>query len=240
MSIVRKIETEIDEVIAHAENVCSIFFRSHDRFPNFRPGQFLHLALEPYDPSRQWPESRVFSIANSPTRASRTRITFAAKGPFTRRMIEQARVGRKVWLKLPYGSFTFENSGRPKILIAGGTGITPFVSYLEYAVDTRAVTPISLYYGVRSPDLIIFDCLLKECKEKMPAFSLTLFLEQGSYGSEVHKTGRLDIKEIGAGDPTAQASDFYLSGPLVMVRSFRSHLIERSVNESNILVDDWG
>jgi len=240
MSIVRKVEAVIDEVIPHSENVYSIFFRSAYRMPSFRPGQFLHLALEPYDPSRQWPESRVFSIANSPTRVSRTRITFAAKGSFTRRMIQQAEIGRKVWLKLPYGSFTFENSDRAKTLIAGGTGITPFVSYLEYVADTRATSPISLYYGVRSPDLVIFETLLDECREKIRDFNLKLFIEQGSYGSGAFERGRLDISRIVAGMSAGQVRDFYLSGPLEMVKTFKSQLLERSIDESNIMIDDWG
>ena len=32
----------------------------------FKPGQFLHLALDAFEPGGFWPESRVFSIASAP------------------------------------------------------------------------------------------------------------------------------------------------------------------------------
>ena len=128
--------------------------------PNFKPGQFLHLAIDEYDPSFHWPESRVFSIANSPTRRDKLRITFTVKGQFTRRMYEEVNEGDILWLKMPYGSFSFSNVGKKNILIAGGTGITPFVSFLEYVIDNHIDTNIMLYYGIKSPEYLIFDSLL--------------------------------------------------------------------------------
>ena len=208
--------------------------------PGFRPGQFLHLALDQYDSSGRWPESRVFSIANSPTRSSRLRITFSAKGPFTERMLREAVPGARVWLKLPYGSFTLEDTGRPKVLIAGGTGITPFVSFLEYVVDTKARSPIYLFYGVRSPELIIYDALIEECRGKLGCFVPTIFVEQPGGAESAYRVGRINIEQIVADLTQEKSADYYLSGPFEMVESFKSALLKRSIEASRILVDDWG
>ena len=48
------------------------------RCPLFKPGQFLHLAIDPYDGAGFWPESRVFSIASSPR--DRDRLTHHLRG----------------------------------------------------------------------------------------------------------------------------------------------------------------
>ena len=118
------------------------------RCPRFNPGQFLHLALDPYDPSCQWPESRVFSIANSPTRRDKIKITYAVKGKYTSRKYNEIKKYDLVWIKLHYGTFTFDYTAENIVLIAGGTGITPFVSFLEYAIDKNIQLNNWLYYGI--------------------------------------------------------------------------------------------
>lgn len=239
MSIVRRISARIEAATNHDENVCTLILQPDEPVPAFRPGQFLHLALDQYDSSGRWPESRVFSIANSPTRSSKVRITFSAKGRFTQRMLREAVPGAMVWLKLPYGNFTLEDNGRPKVLIAGGTGITPFVSFLEYVVDTKARSPIYLFYGVRSLKVIIYGELIEECKKNLEHFVPTVFIEHEEKGDSAHRTGRLDIDQIAAELTQEKSADYYLSGPLDMVRSFKLALLLGSIEASRILVDDW-
>lgn len=240
MSVVRRIPARIETATKHSEDVCTLILQPDEPVPGFRPGQFLHLALDPYDSSGRWPESRVFSIANSPTRSSKIRITFSAQGNFTQRMLREAVAGAMVWLKLPYGSFTLEDNGRPKVLIAGGTGITPFVSFLEYAVDTKARSPIYLFYGVRSPRRIIYGDLIEECRRDVERFVPTVFVEDGSEGDPAYRTGRLDIGQIVAELTQEKSADYYLSGPFEMVQSFKSALLLRSIEASRIFIDDWG
>ena len=156
-----KVPAKVESVIQHTEDVKSFVMLPLTRCPNFKPGQFLHLAIDQYDPSFQWPESRVFSIASSPEQFAEITITFSVKGKFTRRMFDEVQNGDLVWLKFPYGSFLFTDYEADIILIAGGTGITPFVSFLKHSINNKLDTNISLYYGVRSPEYLIFDSLLK-------------------------------------------------------------------------------
>ena len=77
-------------------------FRPLEKKIKFKPGQFLHLALDEYDPSFPWPESRCFSMQSSPEDEV-IRITFSVKGRYTARMVEELHLGKIVSLKLPYG-----------------------------------------------------------------------------------------------------------------------------------------
>ena len=63
----QKLACRVERIVAHGERVYTVALRPERPAPRFRAGQFLHLALDPYDPSRFWPESRVFSIASSPS-----------------------------------------------------------------------------------------------------------------------------------------------------------------------------
>jgi len=209
--------------------------------PNFKPGQFLHLAINEYDPSFNWPESRVFSIANSPTRRDKIRITFSVKGSFTTRMFNEVHNGDKVWLKLPYGNLTFPENENELFFIAGGTGITPFASFLEYAIDKNITTKIFLYYGVRSSEFFIFKKLLYECQLRLSYFKLHLFIEDNSKvrGFPNVNRGMLSIKHILNNPNITMNSLFYISGPPQMIKAFKKAMLQKDVLENKIKIDEW-
>jgi len=239
MANVRKIFAEVSSVIKHSEEVCTLILRPLEPLPKFHPGQFLHLSLDPYDPTRQWPESRIFSIASSPLRSGALRITFAVKGKHTRRMFGEIREGTVVFLKLPYGDLSFEPGGRDKVLIAGGTGITPFISFLEYLLDVGVRVPVMLFYGVRSRNLVIYDELLDECSRKLGQFSKLVFVEDVLESNQEYQSGRLDIETIFGQVKDPQCSEFYLSGPPLMIKSFEAYLLAHSVTREQIFTDQW-
>lgn len=236
-----KIPAEVENIIQHAVGVKSFILRPLKSCPNFKPGQFMHLAIDKYDPSFHWPESRVFSIATSPSRRNKLRITFSVKGMFTQRMYESVKERDILWLKLPYGSFTLNNDEREIILIAGGTGLTPFVSFLEYAIDNKREKIIILYYGVRRPEYIIFDSLLKECKFKLKNFKCNIFIESKINMRSKNKInmGTLSIDKIIEDTIGKTNQIYYLSGPHKMILSFAEELRRSGIKANNIMIDEW-
>lgn len=239
MPIPLKIPSAVEKVIKHTDTVCSYIFKPLKMCPKFKPGQFLHLAIDPYDPSYQWPESRVFSIANSPTRRESIKITFSVKGKFTKRMYDEIKENDIIWLKLPYGSFTFNDNDKNIVLIAGGTGITPFLSFMEFMIDKKLDSNIKLYYGIRSEDLILFDELISECEDNIKSFNKILFIENDSLNITGFRKGRLDIEKILDEVNNKENSNFYLSGPLEMVKTFKLYLINKKIDIPKIHIDEW-
>ncbi|HEX4568193.1 MAG TPA: FAD-dependent oxidoreductase, partial [Vicinamibacterales bacterium] len=150
----QKLRCSVERVIAHGERVYSLALRPERPVPRFRAGQFLHFALDPYDPSGFWPESRVFSIASSPAERDEIRVTYAVHGRFTERMEREAIEGRRVWIKLPYGEFIID-SRNDIVLLAGGTGVTAFTAFLE-DVPPAEDQSITLAYGARMVNLLIY------------------------------------------------------------------------------------
>jgi ferredoxin-NADP reductase len=208
--------------------------------PRFKAGQFMHVAIDPYDPSTNWPESRVFSIANAPTRCGALRITYAVKGRFTSRMAEEIKPGGTVWLKMPFGSFHIApQQGRELVLVAGGTGVTPFISFLEFACDEQTPSSISLFYGVRSPEMFLYTDVIAECRQKLPSFSCHMFAESGTSENPDILRGQLNIELILSKTPEPKSAVYYLSGPPVMIKAFRANLAARGIGQDSIRVDDW-
>ena len=66
-----KLPATVATVIEHDAETRTFVLAPARPLPRFRPGQFLHLALDGYDPAGHWPDSRVFSIASPPHACSR-------------------------------------------------------------------------------------------------------------------------------------------------------------------------
>ena len=243
-----KIKSYVDSLIDHGDHVYTVFIRPEGRFPRFKPGQFLHLTVDDFDPaSGFWPESRVFSIASRPG-AETIRIIYSVKGKYTAKMESYLKPGSMVWLKFPYGDFIIESKPETKrdlVLIAGGTGITPFIPFLESLSENRdSDREIILHYGVRKAKLILVDDLLERCLHQVSGFRLQFTVENEEEGfpdfSNTNiKKGFIDIEDIlsesrGLNDPL-----YYISGPPTMIRSFKAYLTTQSIPSDAIKTDEW-
>lgn len=229
-----KIKATVAEVVKHTDSVVSYRFTPHGRVPKFHAGQFMHIALDEYHPDRPWPESRVFSIASSPgERRERLDVTISVKGRYTERIFHALEKGSECWLKLPYGEFLFPQD-QHLVLVAGGVGITPYLSLLKQMLEEKSEQEVTLHYGVRSADHFLFSHLLKRCEAELKNFRAVVCCEDGTVGE---LQGRLDIENIYGKAP--DQSLFYLSGPPQMIESFRDRLSGLGVKRERIIVDDW-
>jgi len=221
--------------------VYGIKLRVPRAYTRFRPGQFTHLSVEPYDPSDgYWPESRVFSLASQPNTET-VRLVFSVKGRYTERIRETLHVGFRCWLKLPYGDFSVEKGIKPHqpiVLIAGGTGVTPFIPYL---LDEGKLNPhrkAILYHGVRNPSLTIFVEELRRASGLMSNLTINLYSEEHSQ-DERFKLGQLSLDDILNEVKQLDNPVFFISGPPSMISKFKTGLIQASVLEKDIRIDKW-
>jgi ferredoxin-NADP reductase len=232
----QKLHCEVTNVVDHGERVYSVFLKPDSPAPRFLPGQFLHLALDPYNPGDFWPESRVFSIASATTERNLLRITYSVKGQFTSRMESELQVGREVWLKLPYGEFAISPES-DACLLAGGTGMTAFTSFLaglpaDYSHD------VHLFYGARRPELLVDHSLVLSSLQHCPKLHARFFAEQFSAGADC-LPGRIDLAIIWEALTDPLAVTYYLAGPPEMLRFFTQSLSLRSVVANHIIIDAW-
>ena len=229
MAVVRRIPSLVRAVTDHGERVYTVELEPTMTVPRFRPGQFLHLALDEPQPGGFWPESRVFSIASSPRDRDRLTITYAVKGAFTARMECELAPGRSAWVKLPYGEFVID-SARDAVLFAGGTGITAFTAFLESLEPERA-TRVELFYGARRPDLLVYRPLVETCAREAPALRCSLVCEEID--------GRLQVDKAWPAIATLHDPAFYLSGPPQMLEALTAQLRGRGVVADAIRTDAW-
>lgn len=229
MAVVRKIPCVVRDIADHGERVYTVVLEPSSAVPHFKPGQFLHLALDPYDGSGFWPESRVFSIASSPRERDRLVITYAVKGAFTTRMERELVVGGSVWVKLPYGEFAVDPD-RDAMLFAGGTGVTAFTAFLASLTPAQDAR-VRLFYGARTADLFVYGPLAQERSWEIPALEVSLVCEETD--------GRLSVNAAWPAIESLRDPLIYLSGPPPMLAALTVQLVSRGVSAEAIRTDVW-
>ena len=207
--------------------IYTLEFKSLGSKYKYHPGQFLHIAIDAdYDGSSQWPDSRCFSMQSNPNEET-IRITYAVKGEFTRQMEEQLKVGSEVWLKLPYGDLFQQNHNKENtVFIAGGTGITPFLSLFTHESFNEYINP-KIYLGFRSKEYNIYQAELDRSRNSSQF--VKLFFEDTD--------GVIDIEQIF--NENGPNSNYFISGPPAMIKTFKNILIGKGVPPVNVLTDDW-
>jgi ferredoxin-NADP reductase len=238
MPVTQKLGCVVEQVVAHGERVYTLALRPERLVPRFRAGQFLHLALDPYDPSGFWPESRVFSIASSPAQRDSVRITYAVHGPFTARMESDLVEGRHVWIKMPYGDFAVD-SRADVALFAGGTGVTAFTAFLE-GLTAEGRQPVTLAYGARTGRLLIYRDVVERCAARLPSLDVLYFVEENGDGDPpaVH-AGRVTVEAVWARLRRPLETSYYISGPPPMLRAIGQDLRSRNIAPEAIHIDAW-
>jgi ferredoxin-NADP reductase len=245
-----KFSAEVAKVAQHGGGVATYEFRCLTPRPRWKPGQFLHLALDAYEPSGHWPESRCFSMANGSLEKDVVRLTIAAKGTFTRRILDELQPGRKVWMKAPYGDFIVRSSREHDVvLIAGGTGVTPFVAFMEDALVKGLEGNVWLHYGARAEELLVFREFAERCAARFPSFRVSCYAETGCHpepyprNTEIGRStiaGRIDLARAVGLACDGRSAAYYLCGPQEMISAFSARLTgEFGVAGDNVRVDKW-
>lgn len=223
----KKYKSEIVCILNPFEGIYTLELKTLGSKYKYLPGQFLHIAIDTdYDGSNQWPESRCFSMQSNPDEET-IKVTYAVKGAFTAEMEKTLKVGSEVWLKLPYGDlFQQPHSKENTVFIAGGTGVTPYLSLFNH-ISFEVYNNPKAYLGFRSKAYNIYaNELDNSCN---PNFFVKLVYQDTD--------GILDIDKIF--DENSTTSCYFISGPPIMIKTFKHKLIAHGVPEANVLTDDW-
>jgi CDP-4-dehydro-6-deoxyglucose reductase len=132
----------------------------------FRAGQYIDIVLP--DGAR-----RSFSIANAPHREGmmELHVRRIAGGRFTPGVFSTLKVRDILRCEGPLGNFWLrEDSARPILMIATGTGFAPLKGIIEHAIHIGLTRPITLYWGARAPAGLYLDALARCWGEDLANF----------------------------------------------------------------------
>ena len=242
MASPQKVRCLVEKITDHGEHVYTVDLKPERPIPRFKPGQFLHLTLDDYDPSGFWPESRVFSIASSPTRRDHLKISYSVRGCYTTRMENELHEGMSVWVKLPYGDFVIQDANNI-VLLAGGTGITAFISFID-GLNAELNGNVFLVYGARTRELLLYRNLIDAKSKVCKCFRSLYFIEDGeAYQKQTNSKeflrGCLSLDAIWDQLQKPQCATYYMAGPPAMIKALTSSLLKKNIVPEMIKVDAW-
>jgi predicted ferric reductase len=231
--LVRRRRYRVAAVNRLDEFVTEVVMEPRERPLAFTPGQFLFVNFrEPF--SEQFPpflrnQFHPFSITSAPGEPE-LRITVKAVGDYTRalRMLEP---GAEAVVEGPYGSFSSgEVPNRRQIWIAGGIGVTPFLS-LARSLNGDA-RDVDFYYCVeQAPEAHFLDELRAIARERED-FRIVLVPRETD--------GFLTAERIAREHEDLGSADVLVCGPPAMIDSLRSQLAARGVARERFHAEEFG
>ena len=134
------------------EMTADVFLQPVGRPLSFEPGQFIFLAFGGVDGWQRHP----FSVASAPAER-RLEVSVRAVGDYTRDLHDKLKPGTPAKAAGPFGGFDYRGGGQHQIWIAGGIGITPFMSWIR-SLDESFDRDVAFFYSVaRESDALYLD-----------------------------------------------------------------------------------
>jgi len=207
----------------------------------FKAGQAIDLILPAAVAADGQSQRHAFSLVSAPFEDELV-ITTRMRDSVFKRSLKMLPIGGRVEIEGPFGSLTLHNErARPALFIAGGIGITPFMSMLRQATHDRLPQEIVLLYSNRRPEDAAFLLELQNLERQNASFHLlpTMTAMDKSAmpwpGETSHITEELLRKTMNG----LQKPVFYVAGPPGLVAAMCDVLNRVGVNDDDIRSEEF-
>lgn len=198
---------------------------------HFLAGQYVNVGI----PGST--ETRSYSFSSKPGhRLTSFVVRNVPNGKMSDFLSAQAKSGDKMTFAGPFGSFYLRPVTRPVLMLAGGTGIAPFLSMLQVLEEKGSDHPVRLVFGVtHNFDLVAIE-KLNELQNKFDWFEYRTVVAHAdsSHERKGYVTAHIDNDWLNAGDV-----DIYLCGPVPMVEAVRGWLDTEGIQPANFLFEKF-
>jgi len=205
---------------------------------DFKTGQFITL---------YWPDTptykRAYSLSSCALDRGFYEVTVKRDGKMGTRIADWAKVGDKMFVIAPTGSFLpVYEPDKHLVCIAGGSGVTPFRGFVREATRRKLETQITILYSVRTTNDIIFDEEFRELEQENPKFNFFVTCTRLSAEDPwTGRRGRITPEWVNEHTHELPKTTFYACGPNELV-SFAEQLVLRGlgVPKAQMKVEKWG
>lgn len=213
--------------------------RKRDRL-RFTAGQYAALGFT--HGGRPSP-MRCFSIVSSPNQPDSLQFAIRIIGDFTH-TVAQLRPGDNVLVRGPFGNFIVdEQFDRNLVLMAGGIGITPFMSMIRAHAEQRSSKPMTLLYSCSSQDNIPFYEELLELERRDERLRIAFFVTNGPVdklaGARIltDRIGTEHLERVTGG--MFNACTYFLCGPKPFIEALRDGLHSKGAESERIVSEEF-
>ena len=189
---------KVQEIVKETPDTITIHFQQPSQEPiPYKPGQFLTLIVEINGEKVR----RSYSMSSSPhlDKTLAVSVKRVSNGKVSNYLNDRLRVGDSLEVMEPMGTFSpvlHASQQRHAVLFGAGSGITPLISIIKSILATESRSQVSLIYGNRNTESIIFRKQLEALSTQYAGrFNLVHVLSQPEDNWNGH-TGRLNQTSI--------------------------------------------
>ncbi len=192
--------------------------------------------------------TRAYSISSSPKDALEGKYELTIKlvegGLMSRYILDNWEVGTKVEVSAPEGHFDYQplRDAKKVICLAGGSGITPFVSMANAILDGDEDFEMTLLYGSRNKDVIIFKDELQAVADKCDKVKVIHVLsdKDADVTGEGYEAGFITADLIKKYAPTNEPYSVFICGPQQMYDFLNTELDKLGLEKKYIRHEMFG
>lgn len=213
-----------------ADHIQTFYFKPEQPV-KFLAGQFTELRLPHANPDDRG-DKRWFTLSSSPTKPYLSITTkFAEKSSSYKTAFRQMKPGTTLQFADPMGDFVLpKDPSIPLLFVAGGMGVTPFHSIIQYLIDTKEQRDIVMIYSVNRPGEVAF-------RDTFAAYDMPIsYLTTQPNDTWKDEVAALTPERI-LQAPGAKDRRIYISGPEPMVESFIDQLYELGIAMDQLIGD---
>ncbi len=227
--LIRHYQYSVDTVKVVAGNVTQLTMRPVKNLMMYKPGQFVFMRFRDTGTklSKEW---HPFSISSG-TRDGVLQVSVKGLGNYTKSLVAISP-GAIADIEGAYGRFSYTNfKNHSQIWVAGGIGITPFLSMARSLPDDGY--SIDLYYSVKTTsELIDWDNLYEIAMAKKGNFRIVPYIgdqQRGHLGADF-------IEQTSGG---LKGKDIYMCGPPPMMQSLRKQFKQKGVPGTSLHSEEF-
>ena len=224
----------LDHVTTLTTGIMTFYFKSAHSF-RYNAGQFIELTIPHNNPDDRGIK-RWFTLSSSPSQEllSITTKISADNGSSFKKALQALVVGDELTMSDAMGDFVLPKLEQtPLIFVAGGIGITPFHSMLQWMIDTGERRPIKFIYAVRTENEIVFLDTFRKAKQHV---TVIVSEPSAAWGGE---QGRVDSEKIVGLEKPTDTTLIYLSGPEAMIETLAEQLVASGLRKNQLVTDNF-
>jgi ferredoxin-NADP reductase len=223
-----------------AEGTMAFHFSRPPGF-QFRAGQSLAMSLVDPPETDGKGSTRTFTIASAPHEAELMIATRMRDSAF-KRYLKAAPAGSPVRIDGPNGEMVLhDDPARPAVFLAGGIGITPFLSMARHASRERLPHRIYLFYSNRRPEDAAFLAELQEMERRNPSYHLIATMAEAEKSTQAWsgETGFIRRDMLERHLPELAMPVYYFAGPPAMTAAMQEMLQGIGIGEDAMRYEEF-
>ena len=220
---------QIQEVNAFNDAVYQVILKPEQPVGH-RAGQYLLVVMAEDD-------KRAFSIASAAnTDTIELHIGAAVTESYPMQVVERLRQQSHIEIQAPGGdAWLRDDSQRPRMMIAGGTGFSYIKSLIEQQIQLGQTIETTFYWGCRSQDAMYYEQIARDWHQAYPWLHFIPVVEQAQPDWD-GKIGNL-LEQIKQDVISLNSYDIYIAGRFDMVGAAREVFREMGVDEAHLYGD---